>query len=292
MDKQYGGWYDNPATGRNQRWFNGTWTDGSEPGAGGYAAGYQANYDLIAGEVNKYADELVKFAQDDFDFASKWIEQQYKEALGTDDASRAEFFKKVANSLEDKVGRIAFDHQTGTYRLEQDATREGARTASATEQALKRLAEDEQVFREQHERDRETDMRGTAEGLNARGILSGDPNETSGLAGRVIRERSQEHDDRLAAFERLAGRDRDDITTQGQYAQEDIQRGLTRGLEDLTTSARRGAQDEQQSRDYGLESAKREMERRKLAAEQERRKGLTQATNYADYMNRNQQGLG
>lgn len=33
-DKQYGGWYDNPATGRNQRWWGeGVWTDGSEPGA-------------------------------------------------------------------------------------------------------------------------------------------------------------------------------------------------------------------------------------------------------------------
>lgn len=29
--KQYGGWYDNPETGRNQRWWNGVWTDGEEP---------------------------------------------------------------------------------------------------------------------------------------------------------------------------------------------------------------------------------------------------------------------
>lgn len=31
----YGGWYNNPATGKNQRWFNGTWTDGAEPSSGG-----------------------------------------------------------------------------------------------------------------------------------------------------------------------------------------------------------------------------------------------------------------
>jgi len=35
MAMQYGGWYDNPAAGKNQRWFNGTWTDGAEPGSGG-----------------------------------------------------------------------------------------------------------------------------------------------------------------------------------------------------------------------------------------------------------------
>ncbi len=37
--KQYGGWYDNPATGKNQRWFNGVWTDGAEPSSSGNAGG-------------------------------------------------------------------------------------------------------------------------------------------------------------------------------------------------------------------------------------------------------------
>ncbi len=36
MAKQYGGWYDNPATGRNQRWWGeGIWTEGEEPAGGG-----------------------------------------------------------------------------------------------------------------------------------------------------------------------------------------------------------------------------------------------------------------
>jgi hypothetical protein len=35
-DKQYGGWYDNPATGKNQRWWGeGIWTNGEDPGGGG-----------------------------------------------------------------------------------------------------------------------------------------------------------------------------------------------------------------------------------------------------------------
>jgi hypothetical protein len=29
-----GGWYDNPATGKNQRWWNGVWTDGEDPTQG------------------------------------------------------------------------------------------------------------------------------------------------------------------------------------------------------------------------------------------------------------------
>ena len=31
---QLGGWYDNPATGKNQRWWNGVWTDGEDPTQG------------------------------------------------------------------------------------------------------------------------------------------------------------------------------------------------------------------------------------------------------------------
>lgn len=43
-DKQYGGWYDNPATGKNQRWWGeNIWTNGEDPGnqqsAGNLAAG-------------------------------------------------------------------------------------------------------------------------------------------------------------------------------------------------------------------------------------------------------------
>jgi hypothetical protein len=39
-DKQLGGWYDNPATGRNQRWWGSYgWTDGSDPTGGGGSSG-------------------------------------------------------------------------------------------------------------------------------------------------------------------------------------------------------------------------------------------------------------
>lgn len=35
-DKQYGGWYDNPATGKNERWWGeNIWTGGEDPGGGG-----------------------------------------------------------------------------------------------------------------------------------------------------------------------------------------------------------------------------------------------------------------
>ncbi len=53
-DKQYGGWYDNPATGRNQRWWGaGVWTDGDDPGA-------PKSEGDITPFLNKYQDGIFK----------------------------------------------------------------------------------------------------------------------------------------------------------------------------------------------------------------------------------------
>ena len=55
--KDYGGWYDNPATGRNQRWWGaGVWTDGDDPGAPKSEGG-------VTPYLNKYQDGIFK-AQD------------------------------------------------------------------------------------------------------------------------------------------------------------------------------------------------------------------------------------
>lgn len=294
MDKQYGGWYDNPATGRNQRWFNGVWTDGAEPGgsSGSMKDAYNQTFSGIASEVNKYADELIKFAEDDYNFAAKWIEANYKLALGEDDTERAKFLKEVANSLEQKVGRIAFDYQTGQYRLSEDRQVQTQRTNETLQTALNRLSEDEAVYRQQEQRLRAEEQQDTAESLNERGILAGSPQDATGLAGKEIRDLTTEQNERLAAFERQLGRDREDVSREGRITLEDIERNYARSSEDLTTQARRGAQDETQQRDYGLESAARERDRRKLAAEQERRRALNQARTYADYTTRGALGIG
>lgn len=86
---QYGGWYNNPETGRNQRWWNGVWTDGEEPGAasspGGQAtssvAPFDFNYEEAAkeayGELGPYYDRLLKESQGDLNLAISRLTEDY-----------------------------------------------------------------------------------------------------------------------------------------------------------------------------------------------------------------------
>lgn len=284
---QNGGWYDNPATGKNQRWLNGAWVGGAESaGTSGGLAAYDQAYASISGEVNKYVDELVKQAQGDYDFAAKWIENNYKLALGTDDASKAAFLKKVANGLEEKVGRIAFDYDTGSYRVNQDADLTQTRTIRNRDLALSRLAEDEKVYRKGFEEDASQAREEQGASLNERGILSSTRDQATGLAGKEVGKLEGTINDTLSAYERQLSRDKTDITTSASDTLFDTNISRNRNLDDLTTTARRGAVDEQNQRDYGIQTAQRQLEQKKLAAEAERRKNLNQAKTYADYVAR------
>lgn len=272
----------NPKTGV---WDDNWWATQGQYGATGNAA-YDGAFAGIAGEVNKYVDELIQMAKGDYDFAAKWIENNYKLALGTDDSARAQFLKQVANEMESKVGRIAFDYNTGSYRVNQDADLATSRTVRTSETALKRLAEDEELERRGLLRENDQARRSQESELNARGILSSPRNQAEGLAGREVGDLEGQIADRMSSFERLLGRSREDIGLSRDDTLADISLERGRALDDLTTGARRGAVDEQQSRDYNLESAKRELERRQREAEAERRRSMNQARTYADYLAR------
>lgn len=255
-----------------------------------YGAVFKGEYDKLVGEANKIADELIQQAQGDFDFAAKWIESAYKLARGSDQGQQAEFLKQVANVLEEKVGRIAFDYQTGTYRVNQSADLAQNRTIQGRDLVLKRLEEDEQVFRKQFadQTQQERDEQDTS--LNARGIYSAPRGEQGGLAGKEIGRLESTISDRLGAYERQLGRDRFDTTEGARQDVEDIGIARTRGLEDLTTGARRGAIDADNDRNYSMEEANRTLERQKLEAEKFRRERQNVANTYADYIARGKVG--
>jgi hypothetical protein len=188
----------------------------------------------LEGDVDKYIGELTNIAQGDYDFTAKWIESNYKEALGTNDTARAEFFKSVANETEKKVGRIAYDYQTGTYRAEQDKTT-----------ALTRLKEDERVLTDKLTTQRMLDRETQNTGLNKRGLMEDGTRDTvGGLAQQNI---GQLESDYAKDFEALA--------RSVMEGEQDINTGFGRTIEDLTTTARRGGEDSQQQRDYGIEQA-------------------------------------
>lgn len=263
---------------------------GPAPAPFDFQAAYQSNFDNIASGVNKAIDELIEIAQGDYDFAAKWIENEYKLARGEDDKARAEFLKTVANELEKKVGRIQFDYETGTYRLNQDADIATQRTIQGRDIALARLDEDDRVYRRQfaEQIERERDEQNAS--LNQRGLVTAAREQQTGLGGKEIRALETNISDRLSAYERELGRTKHDISLKASQGLEDI--GLTheRGLQDLTTTARRSALDADFNRNYSLEEAQRALERQKAQLEMQRKSKLDEADAVANLVTQRQRG--
>ena len=198
--------------------------------------------------MESYSKELLSVVGEDYDFAVKWIEENYKEALGTNDAEKAKFMREVANKVEAKVGRIQFDYNTGKYRAEADKTT-----------ALARLKEDESVLRNRYAQEDTLAREQQNASLNSRGLMDNNREEVSGLGGRDISRLEQQMSDRMTSLDRSIARDTQDINL-----------GFTRGNEDLTTAARRAALDSEQQRSYGLESS--ELAKKRQEAEIKRQK--------------------
>lgn len=275
----YGGWADNPATGKNQRyWGNGVWTDGAEPNQNSSQNSNQNSGNStspnIEDAINQYSDLVIKQSQGDYDYAAKYIEAQYKQALGSDDKQAQDFLKKVSNSLEEKVGRIVYDYQTNTYRHEQDVKIATDRTGQGRDLALKRLAEDEQVLKEQAIKENEIAREEQGTSLNARGILSTTRENADGLAGKEVGRLEEGIQERMSALERAGLRSKDDINLNANQSLEDLALADQRGKEDLTTGGRRAGQDAVLNKDQSLEEAKRRLERAKEAEEANRRQKL------------------
>lgn len=203
----------------------------------------------MGGSIDKYVQDLIDFAGEDYNFAAKWIEDQYVKATGTDAQARKDFLKSVANSLEEKIGRVAYDYKTDTYRLQ-----------GKTDLALKRLDEDAAVFKEQNKIQSQIEREGQNSGLNARGIISGTRENATGLAGKEIGSLESNITKRMDALNRAVGRNSEDIKTAN-----------TQGMEDLTTSARRSAIDSGTQHDYSLANAQRTKEKAILNAEQQKK---------------------
>jgi hypothetical protein len=221
-----------------------------------------------ADEINKYIDELKGEAQGDYDFVVKFLKKQFETALGTDDSARAEFFSKVANQLEKRVGRIPFDFDVKTGREKVDIANFLRRTDIEDTDLRARELE----FQQQQEFATGLETEQRKEEFGARGLLD------SGLqkkrASQQAEARRLQTDPVRRAFEL-------ERTRRGeQVGEAKLQSG--RRLEDIETSARRGGEDVQFGFEKGSEAASRDLEKRLAAVErtgaQERRTVLGQLT--------------
>jgi len=272
---QYGGWYDNPATGRNQRyWGNGIWTDGDEPSFGGESMVREIadlaptmpaippfEYDYIQAErdalekLAPYYEELLAEADFDFERAKERLIEDYDTGV----RQSRDDFQTITTQVQENYNyaqRVSAENlQKGTQRADQDYTR----TRRAAVEDF--LAQSEEYSRLDPE-----EQAKVVDSLNRRGLLQstireqeqGNLNERQ-TARREAIQRAMERKEQLAQTEQqrttqdliLAAQRAGEQATQSYQrgmtgAQTDLERNLgsyettmTRGEEDLTTGLER-----------------------------------------------------
>lgn len=205
-------------------------------------------------EISKYADELKAQAQGNYDFIVKYLKKEHQMALGTDDKARAQFYEDVANSLENRIGRIPFDFETKTAREKEDI----ANYLKRSEIQKTALDQQEKIFNKQQAFNTQEEQQKNAENFNSRGLLD------SGL--------QKKESNRLALARQLFEQDpfnQQLSQKRADLAQQDTEAQLqsTRNLQDIATDSRRSAQDTQLGYDKGTEGAARDLEAAKKQAD-------------------------
>jgi len=214
-------------------------------------------------EINQYIDELKGEAKGDYDFVVKFLKKQFETALGIDDKARADFFSKVANQLEARVGRIPFDYDLKTGREKQDMA--DYLKQKDAEDANQRIQEKQ--FKEQQDLAAKQEKEKIQQGANTRGMLG------SGIEAKQQQEATQARQTNIIEPQ--------NSTFAYQQALRDeklrlAQQQSGRTLEDLTTEARRTGEDTQNDYTYGTEKAGRDLATRLAEIERSKKSQMRQ----------------
>jgi hypothetical protein len=203
-------------------------------------------------KINKYIDDLKEEAQGDFAFVTKFLKKQFEFALGTDDTARAGFFAKVANTLEERIGRVPYDFEKFTGREKEDI----ANFLKKKDMEDSEQRKEEIEFRKQQSLASEKEKKQVAQAASSRGMLG------SGIQKRQEAEVAEERKvnivdpkERVFAYRQAL---RDEDRRLGKIQSE-------RNTEDITSKYRRLGQDTQFDYNRGMEGAERDLSK-KLAA--------------------------
>jgi hypothetical protein len=187
----------------------------------------------------------------------KFIKKQFETALGTDDKARQDFLLKVANKLEERIGRIPFDYDKYTGRAKEDIANYLRRSEIDKQDANNRENEflAQQGFAVKQERKQ------LAEASNARGMLG------SGIQkGEQMKLDEKRQLYETDPFNRSLALER----TKRTEAEKEAILQNQREQSDITDKYRREAIDEQLGLDQGLEGADLALWKKKRAIEREK----------------------
>lgn len=210
-------------------------------------------FDQYVGDLNKniedYANQLRGEAQGDYDFAIKWLTANHELALGKDDKARAEFFEKVADKLEEKIGRIPYDYFQKTDREKKDVM-DFLKAQNMEEED--RIAR-EKEFQKQQDFAKGIEKQQTQQEFNTRGLLG------SGIQQK--QEAQQAEKRQLFETDPFYRRSALEGAQRGLQTQRGVLESQRR-LQDIQTGARRGGTDAQNEFVYGQESQKRALDKK------------------------------
>lgn len=212
-------------------------------------------------QINQYASELQGEAQRDYDFIVKYLKKQFETALGTDDTARQEFLVKVADKLEQRIGRIPYDYDLYTGRAKEDIANYLRRSEVQKQDANAR--EDE--FLAQQGFAVRTERKQLAEASNARGMLG------SGIQkGEQLQLDTKRQLYETDPFNRTMALERTQREEADKQAILDNQREQT----DITNKYRREAIDEQLGYDQGIENSDIDLWKKKNAIARQKSSAL------------------
>lgn len=177
MNYQNGGWYNNPATGKNQQYWNGQWFDTPQQN-GGSSANNPASYNNILQQyndaINKYSDQQLGTAQTTHDLTTNMLNAQNTQALGTQSGTdQASFLNNVDTPDQKNQGSVEYGynmnlgHDNNVYGLSTTANSQNRQLA------LNKLANDENWAIKGIDLNQGKDNETSLESLNSRGLLYG-----------------------------------------------------------------------------------------------------------------------
>lgn len=245
------------------------------------ATQYESQLAAFDKQAEDYINQLIGGAQGDRDLAIRMLTRDHDLAVGSNDVQTAQFLEKVSDKLEEKIGRIPYDYEISSTRTSEDLARTTDVTNRNKDLALKRLSEDEAVWREQFGKDTANVRQGQAEDLSQRGLITGKRENARGIASREVGQTEGDITSTLSAYDRALGRQKGDINTQASDILFEANRGAGRTQEDLKTGARRGVIDTQDQFAFGKEAEQRRYEQRKQELERQLANLKNQGTTYA-----------
>lgn len=215
MTYQNGGWYNNPATGKNQRWWNGgIWTNGEDPNKGNSSSDNASS--ILQNSINSITSMIKKVTPYEQNNPFFFDEQLARKA------SEAEYSPYYKELLQDYTSNVE---------------RKKSRSIEDLKTTIDQLNAGKEYYTGVQRRALDAAERSTNEGYAGRGLFM------SGVRGRDIKELQTNNDAQVGNY-----------LNNYNYNVNQSKTADTRTKEDLTTQLSQYTRDTEREKKFAIES--------------------------------------